>query len=77
MVSREVTVTKFRYLEEIKSKENVFYNRSEIRGKFQIDCEIILAKYYQSYYPPVVYTTALKNKTIEIIKASEGYHRLL
>jgi len=79
MVSSEVTVTKFRYVEKIKSHQNeILQTSSEIRGKLQEGWEADFGELLFKLLPAGSISGAPKKKTLEIIKSVEikerGYY---
>lgn len=76
MVADQVTVTKYRYLDLIKSaNKNLYQMSSEIRGRLPEDHLDRLGKILYTLLPAGSITGAPKKKTIEIIKATEGLPR--
>lgn len=76
MVSKEVTVTKFRYIEKIKSdRGEILQTSSEIRGKLPRDWQTNFAELFLKMLPAGSISGAPKAKTIEIIKSAEKYDR--
>ena len=79
MISSEVTVTKFRYVEKIKSHQNVILQTSsEIRGKLTEGWEGNFCKLLFKLLPAGSISGAPKKKTLEIINKVEikdrGYY---
>ncbi|MEO9893151.1 aminodeoxychorismate synthase component I [Aurantibacter sp.] len=76
MVASEVTVTKFRYLEKIKSGQNeILQTSSEIRGKLPKDWEKNFSELLLKLLPAGSISGAPKKKTLEIITAVEVKER--
>ncbi|WP_246865780.1 aminodeoxychorismate synthase component I [Croceivirga thetidis] len=76
LVSKEVTVTKFRYVEKIKSaRGNILQTSSEIRGKLSADWKNNFGELLLKMLPAGSISGAPKPKTVDIIKKSENYDR--
>lgn len=79
MISSEVTVTKFRYVEKIKSHQNeILQTSSEIRGKLPVGWEGNFCGLLFKLLPAGSISGAPKKKTLEIIDKVEikdrGYY---
>ncbi|MBM1107627.1 aminodeoxychorismate synthase component I [Aurantibacter crassamenti] len=76
MVATEVTVTKFRYVEKIKSHQNeILQTSSEIRGKLPDNWENNFSDLLLKLLPAGSICGAPKTKTIEIINSVEMNNR--
>jgi len=76
MVAKEVTVTKFRYLEKIATANGeLLQTSSEIRGKLPADWRSHFGELLLSMLPAGSISGAPKQKTGEIIKKAERYKR--
>ena len=76
MISKEVQVTKFRYVDRIKSgSEELLQTSTEIRGKLPLDWKNNFAKLLLSTLPAGSISGAPKNKTLEIINQVESKPR--
>jgi len=76
MVSRDVTVTKFRYLEKIKTVEGEIWQTStEIRGKLFKNWEKDFGQLLFKMLPAGSISGAPKPQTLKIITEVEKYHR--
>lgn len=76
MVAKEVTVTKFRYLEKIKTAKGEIYQTStEIRGKLQKNWEKNFGELLLKMLPAGSISGAPKPQTLKIIKETENYDR--
>jgi len=76
MVASEVTVTKFRYVEKIKSHQNeILQTSSEIRGKLPVGWEKNFCDILLKLLPAGSISGAPKQKTLEIIKSVEIKNR--
>jgi para-aminobenzoate synthetase component 1 len=75
-VASNVEVTRFRYLEEIRTNDkNLLQVSSEIRGKLPSHYESQLGEILTTLLPAGSVSGAPKEKTIQIIKAAEGESR--
>ncbi|MCL4117256.1 UNVERIFIED_CONTAM: hypothetical protein GTU68_001995 [Idotea baltica] len=79
MIASEVTVTKFRYLEKIKSGQNeILQTSSEIRGKLPKNWDNNFSELFLKLLPAGSISGAPKKKTLEIITKVEikerGYY---
>ncbi|MRH99983.1 aminodeoxychorismate synthase component I [Kriegella sp. EG-1] len=79
MIASEITVTKFRYIEKIKSGSNeILQTSSEIRGKLPKDWKSIFSELLLKLLPAGSISGAPKKKTVEIISNVEikerGYY---
>lgn len=76
MVAREVEVTKFRYLDKIKTANgDILQTSSEIRGKLQENWESQFASLLMNMLPAGSISGAPKPKTLDIISEAENYER--
>lgn len=76
LISKEVTVTKFRYLDKIKSdKGEIFQTSTEIRGKLPENWKENFGELLLKMLPAGSISGAPKPKTVEIIKNAEKYKR--
>lgn len=76
MVSREVNVTKFRYLEKIKTaKREIWQTSSEIRGRLFSNWEKDFGQLLLRMLPAGSISGAPKPQTLKIINAAEDYDR--
>jgi len=76
MVAREVTVTKFRYLEKIKTaKGEIWQTSSEIRGKLHNNWERDFGRLLLKMLPAGSISGAPKPQTLKIIEEAEKYQR--
>lgn len=72
MVASQVTVTKFRYVEKIKSHQNeILQTSSEIRGKLPLNWEHNFSDVLFKLLPAGSISGAPKKKTLEIIDNTE------
>jgi len=75
-ISKNVRVTKFRYIDEIStSKGNLFQVSSEIKGKLKSDWKSNIGHILNSLLPAGSISGTPKKKTLEIIKKIENYDR--
>lgn len=76
IVAKEVTVTKFRYLEKITTVNgDILQTSTEIRGKLTKDWQKHFSKLLLNMLPAGSISGAPKPKTLEIIKNVENYER--
>lgn len=76
MVSKNVRVEKFRYLEKIKTNDkNLLQTSSKITGDLQADWRENLGNILIPLLPAGSVTGAPKKKTVEIIRETENYER--
>jgi para-aminobenzoate synthetase component 1 len=76
IVSSQVEVSRYRYLEEINTLENnILQVSSEIRGKLPADYKNHLGDIIFSMLPAGSVSGAPKSKTLEIIRNAEEYNR--
>lgn len=76
IVAKNVTVTKYRYLEKIKTQRGeILQSSSEIKGKLKRGWEKDFGKLLLNMLPAGSISGAPKAKTLEIISASENYER--
>ena len=76
MVAKEVRVTKFRYIDTIKTNVNKLHQvSSEIRGKLSSDFHDRLGSILFTLLPAGSISGAPKPKTLEIIREAEVYDR--
>ena len=76
MVSTNVTVTKFRYLDRIHTNRgDLLQMSSEITGDLPVDYLQRLGEILFALLPAGSVTGAPKKKTVEIIRATESYER--
>lgn len=76
MVSNEVEVTRYRYIDEVETNKGLLLQASsEIRGKLPEDWQNRLGEIFFSLLPAGSITGAPKKKTVEIIAAAEQYER--
>ena len=76
MVAKEVRVTKFRYIDTIKTNVNKLHQvSSEIRGKLSSDFHDRLGSILFTLLPAGSISGAPKPKTLEIIREAELYDR--
>ena len=76
MVSKNVKVDKFRYIEKIKTHEKeLLQTSSEISGELTSDWKNNLGDIILRILPAGSISGAPKQKTVEIIKEAEGYER--
>ena len=78
-VAKEVTVTRFRYLEKIKTQKNeIYHTSSEIKGKLSPDWKTQLPEILLGMLPAGSICGAPKAKTVSIIqnleKGPRGYY---
>lgn len=74
--AREVTVTRFRYLDKLHTHQGVLWQMSsEIRGRLPHDCHEQLGDLFFSMLPAGSISGAPKKKTVEIIREAENYRR--
>ena len=75
-VANQVTVEKFRYIDQIMSNDkNLLQVSSKITGKLPTDYHKNIGSILFKMLPAGSITGAPKKKTVEIIKESETYHR--
>ncbi|GGG48973.1 putative PabA-like protein [Croceivirga lutea] len=76
IVAKEVTVTKFRYLDKITTaKGDILQTSTEIRGKLAKDWQKHFSSILLNMLPAGSISGAPKPKTIEIINTAENYER--
>lgn len=76
MVSKDIEITKYRYIEKIKTNRNEIYQTSsEIRGKLPKNWKQNLADIILRLLPAGSISGAPKQKTVEIIEAVETMPR--
>jgi para-aminobenzoate synthetase component 1 len=76
IVSKNVEVTKFRYIDKIKTNnKNLLQVSSEIKGELPEDYKNKIGEIIFSLLPAGSITGAPKKKTVEIIKEAETYQR--
>ncbi len=76
MVAREVEVLRFRYVERIKTNKNeILQMSSEIRGRLLPEFLYAPGDMLLKMLPAGSISGAPKKKTLEIIRAAEGYDR--
>ncbi|NJB37622.1 aminodeoxychorismate synthase component I [Croceivirga sp. JEA036] len=76
LVAKEITVTKFRYVDKINTVTGGLYQTSsEIRGKLPLNWKDNFATLLFKLLPAGSISGAPKNKTISIIKEAEQYKR--
>jgi len=76
VISKNVQVTKFRYIDEIStSKGNLYQVSSEIKGKLTSDWKANIGNILDSLLPAGSISGAPKKKTLEIIEKIEDYDR--
>ena len=76
MVSHNIIVTKFRYIDKIKTDRNELLQvSSEIRGKLEKDWNSRIGSILVKMLPAGSISGAPKKKTVEIIKAAEKQNR--
>lgn len=76
LIAKEVTVTKYRYLEKINTKDGGLYQTSsEIRGKLSVDWKQNFATLLFKMLPAGSISGAPKEQTVKIIKEAEQYDR--
>lgn len=76
MIAKEVTVTKFRFLEKIENNSGgIWQTSSEIRGKLHKNWQKDFGKMLLNILPAGSICGAPKQKTLEIIEEVENYHR--
>ncbi len=76
LIAKEVTVTKFRYVDKINTASGGLYQTSsEIRGRLSKDWKDNFAQLLFKLLPAGSISGAPKNKTIAIIKEAEQYNR--
>ncbi len=76
MVAKEVTVTRFRYVEKIRSvNSEILQTSSEIRGKLPETWQNNFGQLLLTLLPAGSVSGAPKKKTVEIINAVENYSR--
>ncbi|PHR55131.1 MAG: aminodeoxychorismate synthase component I [Arcobacter sp.] len=76
MVSKEVRVSKFRYIDKIRAGEKELLQvSSEIQGKLENDWKNNLGEILQKLLPAGSITGTPKKRTTEIIKETESYER--
>lgn len=75
-VSSEVTVTKYRYIDEVHTNNGTLLQvSSEIKGRLQDDFRDTLGDMFFRLLPAGSVTGAPKKKTVEIIREAETYDR--
>ncbi len=75
-VSRQVRVEKFRYIDRIRTHErDLFQASSRIAGRLANDFHTRIGDIFAELLPAGSVTGAPKAKTMEIIRAAEGYER--
>lgn len=75
-IATEVTVTKYRFIDELKTnKGKLLQVSSEIRGRLSEDYASSLGDMFFRLLPAGSITGAPKKKTVEIIHEAETYHR--
>lgn len=75
-IASEVTVTRYRYLDELQTHTGrLFQMSSEIRGKLPENYECELGSLFFRLLPAGSITGAPKKKTVEIIREAETYSR--
>jgi para-aminobenzoate synthetase component 1 len=75
-ISKNVRVTKFRYIDELStSKGNLFQVSSEIKGKLTSDWKANIGNILDSLLPAGSISGTPKKKTLEIIEKIENYDR--
>ena len=75
-IAKEVTVTRFRYLDKIKTQKNeIFHTSSEIRGKLPENWKKNLGDILIDMMPAGSICGAPKEKTVNIIQQVEGQER--
>lgn len=75
-VATEVTVTRYRYLEELTThRGRLLQMSSEIRGRLPEDYNCRLGDLFFCMLPAGSITGAPKRKTVEIIREAETFHR--
>ncbi len=76
VISKNVQVTKFRYIDEIStSKGNLYQVSSEIKGKLDNNWKSNIGNILDSLLPAGSISGAPKKKTLEIIEKIEDYDR--
>ena len=76
LVARDVTVTKFRYLERIKKGAGeILQSSSEIRGRLRLDWKKNFGELLLKMLPAGSISGAPKAKTLDIIHSAENYKR--
>jgi para-aminobenzoate synthetase component I len=76
MVSKNVRVARFRYVDEIKTHDGeLLQTSSEITGDLPLDWNEHIGDILIPLLPAGSVTGAPKNKTVEIISKTEGYDR--
>lgn len=76
LISKEVKVNKFRYLEEIKTQKGSIYQASsEIEGKLPQNWQNQMGEMLQKLLPAGSISGAPKPKTLEIIHSAETHQR--
>lgn len=76
MISKDVTVTKFRFVSEVISRnKKLFQTSSEIRGSLTVEIKRDIAERFLSLLPAGSVTGAPKKETVKIIKNAEDYER--
>lgn len=76
IVAKNVKVTRFRYLEKIKTHEKeLLQTSSEISGKLPTNWNETIGEIIFKLLPAGSISGAPKKKTVEIIKKTEGYER--
>ena len=75
-IAKKVTVTRFRYLDKIKTQKNeIFHTSSEIRGKLPKNWKENLGDILINLMPAGSICGAPKDKTVNIIQKVEGIER--
>lgn len=75
-VAKKVTVTKFRYIDEIQTHEKTLLQvSSEIKGELPEDFHQNLGNIFDEMLPAGSICGAPKDKTVEIILETESYDR--
>ncbi len=76
MVAKEVTVTKFRYLERIKTvNREIWQTSSEIRGRLHANWRRDFGELLLKMLPAGSISGAPKPQTLKVIDEAEKYHR--
>ncbi len=76
MIARNVTLTKFRYLEKIKTaKGEIWQTSSEIRGQLPPDWKENFGELLLKMLPAGSISGAPKTQTLNIIESAENYKR--
>jgi len=75
-IAKEVSVSRFRYIDKIKTQKNdIYQTSSEIKGRLPDDWKKKLPEFIESLLPAGSISGAPKEKTLSIIKNVESEER--